>query len=142
MQKLELFELQCHACGSIHSTPRVFLIVEQLLEAGADPREVNKDGDKPADIVSIATPSGQQLRDLLRKAEATAAIDTRDIANGTWHSRCAKPLSKLNLPRLPQMTTTMKTTDRRRTKTRHGDTSWMLEQCISIRRTRKGDISP
>lgn len=58
------------------------LLVEQLLEAGADPREVNKDGDKPAEIVSIATPSGQQLRDLLRKAEATAAIDTRDIANG------------------------------------------------------------
>ncbi|KDN52578.1 ankyrin [Tilletiaria anomala UBC 951] len=56
-------------------------IVEQLLEAGADPREVNKEGDKPADIVSAATPLGQQLKDTLRKAEAIASISTADIAN-------------------------------------------------------------
>ena len=54
--------------------------VEQLLEAGADPREVNKTGDKPVDLVRTDTSFSQQLRDSLRKAEATAGIDASDIA--------------------------------------------------------------
>ncbi|KAL9931988.1 hypothetical protein V8E36_009049 [Tilletia maclaganii] len=54
-------------------------VVEQLLEAGADPRVVNKDGDKPADAVSASTPAGQALKQKLRQAEATAGIDMRDV---------------------------------------------------------------
>ncbi|KAK0533323.1 hypothetical protein OC842_002994 [Tilletia horrida] len=55
-------------------------IVDQLLEAGADPRIPNKEGDKPADCVSAATPAGQKLRDTLRHAEATAGIAISDVA--------------------------------------------------------------
>ncbi|CAD6918655.1 unnamed protein product [Tilletia controversa] len=55
-------------------------VVDQLLEAGADPRTPNKEGDKPADVVSASTPAGAKLRETLRQAEATAGIDMGDIA--------------------------------------------------------------
>ncbi|KAE8224523.1 hypothetical protein CF319_g2588 [Tilletia indica] len=55
-------------------------VVNQLLEAGADPRIPNKEGDKPADVVSASKPAGQKLRETLRQAEATAGIDMGDIA--------------------------------------------------------------
>lgn len=42
----------------------------------------NKDGDKPADTVSGSTPAGEELRKMLRKAEAEAGIDMRDVADG------------------------------------------------------------
>lgn len=54
--------------------------MEQLLEAGADPRELNKNGDKPVDLVNTSTPLGKELYDSLRKAEAQAGIDVADIA--------------------------------------------------------------
>lgn len=54
--------------------------MEQLLEAGADPRELNKNGDKPVDMVNASTPLGKELYDSLRKAEAQAGIDVADIA--------------------------------------------------------------
>lgn len=59
--------------------------MEQLLEAGADPREVNKEGDKPVDLVNSRTPLGKELHDSLRKAEATAGISAADIAGALTH---------------------------------------------------------
>ncbi|KAK0549190.1 hypothetical protein OC846_001709 [Tilletia horrida] len=57
-------------------------VVEQLLEAGADPRIVNKDGDKPSDAVrSSGEGSGSKLKEMLRRAEALAGIDMGDVAN-------------------------------------------------------------
>lgn len=60
-------------------------VVEQLLEAGADPRIVNKDGDKPSDVVrSSGEGSGAKLKEMLRRAEALAGVDMGDVANGEF----------------------------------------------------------
>ncbi|PWN43673.1 ankyrin [Ceraceosorus guamensis] len=57
-------------------------IVEQLLECGADPREVNKDGDKPAEIVAEGnSEEGQSIKALLREAEGKVNISNDDIAD-------------------------------------------------------------
>ena len=66
--------------------------VNELLDAGADPRIPNKDGDKPVDLLSYGakanTALGKELFDRLRKGEAEAGIDASDIANdddeGKW----------------------------------------------------------
>lgn len=61
--------------------------VEQLIECGADPREVNKEGDKPADVVAEASSEeGQKIKALLREAEGKVNISHDDIA-GKW-SHC------------------------------------------------------
>lgn len=54
--------------------------MNQLLEAGADPRERNKNNDLPIDLVNRSTPQGNELYDSLRKAQADAGIDAADIA--------------------------------------------------------------
>ena len=58
------------------------LTVQQLVEAGADPRVVNKEGDKPADcIVEASSEAGSKLRQVLREAEGAMNIGGGDIAS-------------------------------------------------------------
>ncbi|KAJ9477836.1 Ankyrin repeat-containing protein [Pseudozyma hubeiensis] len=60
-------------------------IVNELLEAGADPTIPNKDGDLPADLLSYGTKSrsqsGQDLVARLKRGQAEMQISAGDIAN-------------------------------------------------------------
>ncbi|PWZ00348.1 ankyrin [Testicularia cyperi] len=60
-------------------------IVNELLEAGADPRIANKDNDTPADLLSYGSKAkskfGQELLARLKRGEAEVAVDASDVAN-------------------------------------------------------------
>ncbi|PWN99624.1 ankyrin [Tilletiopsis washingtonensis] len=57
-------------------------IVQQLLEAGADPRERNKNKDRPQEvIVNAGSEAGQRLRSMLREAEGRIALGGADVAD-------------------------------------------------------------
>ncbi|KIS68798.1 uncharacterized protein UMAG_11012 [Mycosarcoma maydis] len=60
-------------------------IVNELLEAGADPSIPNKDGDLPADLLSYGTKSrsqlGQDLVARLKRGQAEMHISASDIAD-------------------------------------------------------------
>lgn len=59
--------------------------MNELLEAGADPRIPNKDGDTPADLLSYGSKSrsklGQELLQRLKRGEAEVAVVASDVAN-------------------------------------------------------------
>ena len=55
--------------------------MQQLLEAGADPRERNKNKDRPQEvIVNAGSEAGQRLRSMLREAEGRIALGGADVA--------------------------------------------------------------
>ncbi|KAG8764916.1 hypothetical protein FRC12_007810 [Ceratobasidium sp. 428] len=54
------------------------IVVQSLLEAGADPRIKDKNGQRPVDSIPFTDTT---LRDAFRKAEAEASVDQGDIAN-------------------------------------------------------------
>ncbi|SJX63610.1 uncharacterized protein SRS1_14362 [Sporisorium reilianum f. sp. reilianum] len=60
-------------------------IVNELLEAGADPTIPNKDGDLPADLLAYGTKSrselGQELVARLKRGQAEMNVNASDIAN-------------------------------------------------------------
>jgi hypothetical protein len=60
-------------------------VVNELLEAGADPTIPNKDGDLPADLLAYGTKArsqlGQDLVARLKRGQAEMNISSADIAN-------------------------------------------------------------
>ncbi len=61
------------------------IVVNELLEAGADPTIPNKDGDLPADLLAYGTKArsqlGQDLVARLKRGQAEMNISSADIAN-------------------------------------------------------------
>lgn len=58
--------------------------MNQLLESGADPREKNKEGDKPIDLIIGHQEEDEEIRKALRKSEAEAGISSSDLVGESY----------------------------------------------------------